>query len=202
MDKIKFDKILIYKKYLNTIQKHLDNCFEDQKEYICCSKGCALCCKKGVYPCSEIEFQYLVLGLINLEPAIIETIMQKISELKEAAKNNSEGKFIHQCPFLNQQDECYLYEYRPIICRTFGLLHRVGENSVTIPFCSEEGLNYSKVYDGKQEKIIEENIYKYGYKKAPHVYNISLKEIVDDKIFTEGEHLFGETKALLDWFED
>ena len=56
-----YNKLELYKKYLNTIQSFLDKYFEDQKEYICCQKGCAHCCEKGAYPYSQIEFDYLMI---------------------------------------------------------------------------------------------------------------------------------------------
>ena len=56
-----------YKAYLRTISKHLDFCFENQKEYICCKKGCAHCCESGQYPYSSLEFNYLLLGFFQIE---------------------------------------------------------------------------------------------------------------------------------------
>ena len=63
-----------YKQYLNTVKKIIDSRFEDQKEFIYCKQGCAHCCKKGTYPLSRIEFEYLSLGFLNLENNVKEEI--------------------------------------------------------------------------------------------------------------------------------
>ena len=51
-----FNTLETYKKYLKIVQKYLDDCFENQKEYLSCQKGCSHCCERGAYPYSHINF--------------------------------------------------------------------------------------------------------------------------------------------------
>lgn len=195
-----FEKLKKYKQYLNTIQSVLDNYFENQSEYIFCKKGCAHCCKKGIYPYSEIEFQYLILGFMNLPKEIQAKITDKTLKIKEAY-NKAENKenFYHICPFLSDNDECYVYDFRGIICRNFGILQINSENRVLMPFCQSLGLNYSNVYDDKKRKFDFSIVEKMGYKHIPKPFPVSRKLLMAEDLF-EGEPLdFGESKALIEW---
>ena len=66
-----------YETFLCVLDKKLNGFFENQKEYICCSKGCSLCCKTGVYPISEVEFLYIKYALERLPDDVREIILSK-----------------------------------------------------------------------------------------------------------------------------
>lgn len=189
-----FEKLKLYKQYLNTIQDLLDNYFENQKEYISCKKGCAYCCQKGQYPYSQLEFDYLIMGYMNLEKEKQEEILNRIKELKETCKGE-----MYRCPFLGNDNSCMVYDYRGLICRTFGLLKPDKNGEIIMPFCQSLGLNYSKVYD-KQRKVLDEKLIKNGnYKNTPKAYQIGLKTLMSEDLF-DGEPLhFGEIKSLIEW---
>ena len=194
------DRLLNYKKYLNSIQSILDNYFENQSDYICCKKGCSYCCEKGVYPYSELEMQYLFLGAANLSRDDKIEIRQRIEELKEEYKKFKGEKFLHRCPFLNNNKECMVYDYRGIICRNFGILQVNDSGRVLMPFCQELGLNYSTVYDDSQSKFNFDKVEELGYKHAPKPFPVSRNLLMDKDLF-EGEPLdFGESKAMIEWF--
>ena len=195
-----FERLKTYKQYLNTIQSVLNKYFENQAEYIFCKKGCAHCCKKGVYPYSEVEFQYLTLGFMNLPQNIQMKITEKILKLKEEYKNcETKNEFYHACPFLGDDDECLVYDFRGIICRNFGILQINSENRVLMPFCQSLGLNYSNVYDDENRKFDFSLVEKNGYKNIPKPFPVSRKLLMDKDLF-EGEPLdFGESKALIEW---
>lgn len=195
-----FERLKTYKQYLNTIQSVLNKYFENQAEYIFCKKGCAHCCKKGVYPYSEVEFQYLTLGFMNLPQNIQMKITEKILKLKEEYKNcETKNEFYHVCPFLGDDDECLVYDFRGIICRNFGILQINSENRVLMPFCQSLGLNYSNVYDDENRKFDFSLVEKNGYKNIPKPFPVSRKLLMDKDLF-EGEPLdFGESKALIEW---
>ena len=195
-----FEKLKLYKQYLNTIQAFLDNCFEDQKEYICCQKGCAHCCQKGAYPYSQLEFDYLMVGFFNLEKEEQQKIMNRIQNLKEEyEKTENKEKFMYRCPFLNDEGSCSVYEFRGLICRTFGLLKPDKNGELILPFCQSLGLNYSKIYN-REEKMLDENLIKqYGYKKTPKSYDLSFKTLMRKDLFEDVVIDFGEIKSLVDW---
>ena len=189
-----------YKRYLNSLQVILDKFFEDQKEYICCKKGCSYCCETGAYPFSKIEFDYLTMGFFQLAPDVRDEVINRMIDLKEEYNKLPEGqKFLHRCPFLGNDGVCTVYEYRGIICRTFGLLHSTGDHSLDMPFCQEKGLNYSKIYDEKTGKFSEELIKKHGYKNYPKKFPISLRDITNKDIFGDISIDFGEIKPLIKW---
>ena len=89
-----------------------------------------------------------------------------------------------------------------IICRTFGLPYYEMENGkerIKVPFCMEQGLNYSDVFDKKTQKLSKDLFEKTNHKTEPLAYNLSLeflmtkfgKEIMDID--------FGEEKTLIEW---
>lgn len=195
-----YERLILYKQYLNTIQAYLDEYFDSQKEYICCKKGCAFCCEKGTYPYSEIEFNYLKLGFLKLNLEEQQAIMKRVMVLKEEYKNTSDKKhFMHRCPFLNEENSCSLYDYRGLICRTFGLLKPSEKGEIIIPFCQSLGLNYSKVYNKEKKIIDEELVLKEGYKNRPKAYDLSFKTLMDKNLFKDVEIDFGEIKSIIEW---
>ena len=147
-----YEQLKIYKQYLNTIQAFLDKCFEEQKEYLYCKKGCAYCCERGTYPYSQIEFDYLMIGFLNLDMETKNEVVARIKTIKEEYGNSeNKEKFKHRCPFLNQENICLVYDYRGLICRIFGLLKPSQDGEIIMPFCQSLGLNYSKIYN-KEKK--------------------------------------------------
>ncbi len=197
---INFEQLKLYKQYLNTIQRLLDEYFEDQKEYIYCKQGCAHCCKRGQYPFSKLEFEYLTLGLLKINAEKRESLIQRVEILKKEYANCEKKKdFSYKCPFLDENDTCIVYEYRGLICRTFGLLNLDKNNEINMPFCQSLGLNYSEIYNRK-EKLINLNLAKEkGYKNPPRAYKLNAKTLMNQNLFKEIAIDFGEIKPLIDW---
>lgn len=189
-----------YKRYLNTIDKVLQEYFENQKEYICCKMGCAHCCENGQYPLSELEFHYLLLGFFKLEAKTQQEVIKKIQSLKKEYENTEDrANFMYRCPFLGEDKICTIYDFRALICRVFGLITRHESGATSIPFCHSLGLNYSKVYDPENKKIDYDKVKALGYKEDPDVHRTNLKQLMSPNFF-EGEPLnFGEIKSLIDW---
>ena len=160
-----------YKEFIKDLDTRLDNYFKSQAEFICCKKGCAHCCKKGDYPISELELRYLMEGYSRLDNSI------KI-EIQNNLKNIQKGG---ECPFLINNC-CSIYNYRPIICRVHGLAYLCRDNTAKVPYCTNFGLNYSKVYTNRilSSEPIKENL---------DTQNL-LKEFD-----------FGEIRNLYDWLK-
>lgn len=195
-----FNKLELYKKYLNTIQSFLDKYFEDQKEYICCKKGCAHCCEKGAYPYSQLEFDYLILGFFKMDLKEQQKVIKRIQDLKEEyAQIEDKEKFMYRCPFLNEEKVCTIYNYRGLICRTFGLLKPDKNDEIIMPFCQSLGLNYSTVYNREEKKIDLELIKQNGYKNRPKAYDLSFKTLMSKDLFQNEVIDFGEIKSLIEW---
>ena len=190
-----------YKQYLNTIDKVLQGYFEDQKEYIFCKKGCSKCCEEGQYPCTELEFKYMMLGFFKLPFEEQQRIAIRIKALRKDYENCLDKKeFKYRCPFLDEKGFCPVYEYRGIICRTFGLITLSDDgNECTIPFCYEYGLNYSNVYNSASKKIDMDKVKELGLNNIPYPRRTNLKTIMSPDFF-EGEPLdFGKRKQLVEW---
>ena len=195
------EDFFVYKRYLNTIDEVLKRYFEDQKEYIFCKKGCSHCCEIGTYPYTDLEFKYLLLGFFRIPMKEQQKVIKRIQDLKkEYQECEDKKKFEHRCPFLDDDGVCTVYEYRGMICRTFGLITMLDDGGCVIPFCQELGLNYSNVYDPINKRIDMEKVKKLGFKNIPHPRKTSLKTIMSPEMF-EGESPidFGERKALIEW---
>lgn len=134
-----------YLPYLENLNSKLSKFFLSQEPYIFCHKGCSKCCKNGEYPFSEIEFAFIKIGLNKLPAKTKEQIFNKAAQIK-VLKSKSKPPFYYECPFLIN-NECSVYDFRGIICRTFGLMTMKNNENSKIPFCAYEGLNYSNVLD-------------------------------------------------------
>ena len=190
-----------YFNFIMMLQNKINKHFENQKEYIHCKEGCDMCCSEGQYPCSELEFEFLKIGFSLLDESTKQQIFENIDKLKKDFANFKGEKFLYACPFLINH-RCSVYNFRMIICRTFGLpffVEENGKNRLKVPFCVERGLNYSEVYDAKKNIFTTELFKKMGYKNEPLASNFGLDFIIN-KLGTESMKLdFGEEKTLVDW---
>lgn len=174
-----------YEKYLEKIGGYLDKFFEQQKPYISCKEGCAICCETGEYPFTEVEFQYAMLGYQGLsdeEKKIVDSQVKETKKMRKAAKQKAESgekkeKFLYQCPFLINK-KCSIYNNRGIICRSYGLMYfmenKEGKLIYKRPCCSEMGLNYSNVIDFETGTISAEKWKETGLKTEPLSYNVGI----------------------------
>ncbi len=190
-----------YLVYLKFISEKLNKFFEKQKPYIFCKKGCSMCCKNAQFPYSKIEMDYLMMGLWQLNLETKKLIAQNIKNIRLNMLNFKGETFKYDCPFLIN-NECSVYEYRGIICRSFGLMNVGTDGKFKVPFCCFDGYNYSNVMEDNGNKISAEKFKKLGIKEEPLAFNISY-EFLTDSDFEQGFHFsFGEKKPLIEWFFD
>lgn len=180
-----------YEKFLFVLDGTLKTIFDREKEYLCCKEGCSLCCEKGEYPMSDLEFEYLMYGLKTLDENTQHRINKAIDEIKKSDDR------LHICPFLIDK-KCSLYKYRPIICRTFGVISENKYGKLTIPFCRQEGLNYSKVFDPEKKQISSELVKKFHYTKEPTAYKLNNEILMNLDISKELNLSFGEIRKMKD----
>ncbi|MCM1338294.1 MAG: YkgJ family cysteine cluster protein [Muribaculaceae bacterium] len=189
-----------YVGYLKYLDSRLAKYFQAQAPYICCKKGCAKCCKYGDYPYSQTEVEYLLTGFEKLPEESKLLIIDKIKTLKSKKLKNQDENFQFECPFLIN-DECSVYDYRGIICRTFGLIsYRENANS-KVPFCAFEGLNYSSVVDEEKKIISDEKFRALNIDVEPLAYDIGYKYLTSEKYEKALGFKFGEVRSLIDWLE-
>lgn len=192
-----------YEKYLEIISDKLQIFFEQQKPYIFCKEGCAICCETGEYPFSDVEFQYAMMGYNSLSAEEQEIIKNKVSEIKKLKENSTDKNFMYECPFLINK-KCSIYNNRGVICRSYGLTNYTtneeGETVYKMPCCVKDGLNYSNVYDKITKTISSEMYAATGIEQEPISYNIGLKFLLNNKMTKDLELEFGEQKSIIDWF--
>ncbi|MBQ2611686.1 YkgJ family cysteine cluster protein [bacterium] len=188
-----------YLKFIVFLNNKLDKYFEAQSPYIFCKRGCSKCCQSGEYPFSKIELDFLMIGFYQLSGEIQNQIAEKISKIKEEKTKSKNSPFMYECPFLIN-NECSVYKYRGIICRTFGLISSLDNEIPKIPFCAYEGLNYSNVLDPETNIISEEKFKLLNTDKMPLVYNVSYKFLTSEVVEKDFDFKFGEKRPLIDWF--
>ena len=195
---MKENQLEAYYAYLEQLTQKLEKFFKQQEPYIFCREGCAKCCEEGQYPCSELEFSFLELGFMGLEKEVQSIIIEKTKKLKKIREKTPDEIIFCECPFLINK-RCSAYQFRPIICRTFGIPFFDDSGKLKVPFCNEFGLNYSQVYDRERNILSEELFKKTGFTQEPLAYNLSLKFLIG-KVGKEGMKLdFGEQKTITDW---
>lgn len=179
-----------YKNFIQEIDIQLKEIFETQKEYIFCKKMCSFCCEKGDFPLSQAEFSYLTEGYIKLpyeQKIIVQKNVKKLLEEKEKNKNK---RFEHKCPFLINK-QCCVYEYRGIICRTFGTCYFDDTKGyVRLPDCVHNGLNYSQYFDEKTNIL--------SINEVPMI-NLRTDRILNGEVAKKYNILSGEIRPLLEW---
>lgn len=189
-----------YVEYLIFITQKINSFFENQKIYIACKKGCAKCCKNANFPYKKLEFDLLIEGFKILPEDTQKLIRKKVKELKEEQKK-TEGIFAYTCPFLID-DVCSVYDVRGIICRSFGLMFYRENDTPGIPFCIFEDLNYSALLNKETGRVSTEKYKELGYDQEPLAFNVSHSFLTDEVLANGFGFTFGETRQLLDWFEE
>ncbi len=189
-----------YITYLNFLNEKLDKFFRQQKPYVFCKKGCSRCCRHAQFPYTSIEITYLLQGLIKLDKETLDIISSNVDRILEEEKTFQGDRFRYDCPFLIN-DACSVYEYRGIVCRTFGLPTQAPDGALLIPFCCYEGLNYSNVFDIDKNKVSEEKVRALNPEFEPYGYNISYEYLTNPDFERGFNFSFGERKPLIEWFK-
>lgn len=191
-----------YRDYLKFLNEKLDDLFENQKEYIFCKMGCAKCCKNAQFPFSLIEIQYALYGFSLLPDETKSIIEANLAKVLEQKKNFKGEKFLYTCPYLIN-DVCSIYEYRGVICRSFGLINKVPEGcNPQVPFCCFEGGNYSNVLDEKTGQLSSKKVKELGLKEEPVGFNVNYEYLTGDMFEEIFDFSFGEKKPMIEWLEN
>lgn len=187
-----------YLEFLEYLMGSLNKYFASQSPYIKCKMGCSKCCSNGDYPFSQIEVELLKVGFHRLDNQIQQKILNNIKQIikdKDACENKDE--FRYQCPFLIN-NMCSVYEYRGIICRTFGLIYMKEGAKMQIPFCAYEGLNYSNVLDKEKDMLDADRMKELGIEVEPKAYNIHYDFLTSDKVAHAFQFEYGNKSSLIE----
>ena len=183
-----------YKQFLDMLSQDLDAMFEHQKDYIFCKEGCSHCCENGEYPFTEIEFDYLLEGYKSLDEETRKIVDENIKNITP----DENGYYV--CPFLINK-KCSVYEYRAIVCRTFGLIN-TENGKVSGPFCGKLGLNYSNVFDPVTKELRFDIIEEKGYTSIPRVFNLEISNIRTLPQVKELGIEFSAQRPLREWIAE
>ncbi len=131
-----------YTRILDRADDFFRSVAETQPQNLQCGKGCSLCCY-GLFEIGSGDVTLIAEGLDNLHPMRRKMVIRRAREI--AASSNhpdlrqcspaGKGSFFARtsatpCPNLNESGECLMYEYRPLVCRTFGLPLRNAETYI------------------------------------------------------------------------
>jgi Fe-S-cluster containining protein len=147
----------------------MDQVFYQMKEQfsdcVTCYLGCADCCY-ALFDLTLIEAMYIHDKFFELvdeqqQKGILEKaekVDRQIHVIKRKAfKASQSGRDQNEimvdiarekigCPLLNEDNQCILYEHRPITCRIYGLPTAIGEKSYTCGKTNfEEGVTYPTI---------------------------------------------------------
>ena len=190
-----------YKKYLQVLNIRLSECFEKHKQFIACYAGCGICCKSSYYAASKLEYDYVREGFNKLNDSQKEAIQQKALELlkerREFLKTNSDVfAFAYSCPFL-VNNSCIIYEYRPLLCRAYGLMYKdvEKEGKLNIPYCANLDLNYANIWDKDLKRLSPEKMFNLGLEGMPEAFDTSYSSLIRDA----GDIDFGEVRMIFEW---
>jgi len=113
---------------------------ESQPQHLQCGRGCSLCCY-GLFEIGSGDVPVLADGLAKLHPARRRKIVARARAIVESSAHPDlrtcspieKEKFFDRtadtpCPNLDDRGDCMLYEHRPLVCRTFGLPLRNGDD--------------------------------------------------------------------------
>jgi Fe-S-cluster containining protein len=160
-----------------------DDVFErmkkDYPESVKCKIRCADCCH-ALFDLSLIEAMYInhhfnkkfqgkarkdFIEKTNKIDRKIYKIKQKA--YREFAAGKAEGEILEEmaskrvrCPLLNDQEQCDLYEYRPITCRFYGLPTSIGGVGHT---CGLSGFVEGRAYPTVDLDIIQKKLFELSH---------------------------------------
>lgn len=148
-----------YKRILLEADAFFGRVMASQPENLQCGRGCSLCCH-GLFEIGSGDVPVIAEGLAELHPARRRKIVRRAMDimestahpnLRECSPEEKEAFFDRTehvpCPALSESGECEMYEWRPLVCRTFGLPIREGDQFIG-DICE---LNFTEATAGQKQ---------------------------------------------------
>jgi Fe-S-cluster containining protein len=160
-----------YYKHYEMVVQRVESAFEQVKteytECVTCKLGCSDCCH-ALFDLSLIEAMYIKAKFdqkFSSDPKKREQLLEKANQAdreiyrikRNAYKDHQNGKSESEvlagiagervrCPLLNEDNQCDLYDSRPITCRLYGIPTEIGGKAHTCGLSAfEEGKPYPTV---------------------------------------------------------
>ncbi|CAN2041643.1 Zinc- or iron-chelating domain-containing protein [Candidatus Magnetomoraceae bacterium gMMP-15] len=166
-----------FKKYEGMVAQ-VDSVFEHVKknypDCVKCEVKCSDCCH-ALFDLSLIEAMYInhhfnqmfegqtrskILEKADSADRKIHVIKRRAFKKSQSGTEDEIFKDIAKekvrCPLLNDNDQCDMYEYRPITCRLYGIPTSIGDRAHT---CGLSGFNKGKSYPTVKLDKIYNNLY-------------------------------------------
>lgn len=157
----------------------------DQPECVKCKTHCSDCCN-ALFDLSLIEAMYInhhfrkrfqnkeieaLLERANRADRQVYKIKKKAYKDLEAGKKQDEiltqlAAERVRCAFLNDNDKCDLYEYRPVTCRLYGIPTSIGGEVHT---CGMSGFAEGREYPAVKLDIIQERLYRISFELTSEI---------------------------------
>ncbi len=176
------------KKYKALVQQ-VDMAFEKvQKEYddcVRCKVGCADCCHalfdltliEAVYIKQKFDSKFAKEGREELIERANQADRQTCRIKRQAYKEHQDGKSEQEileematkrvrCPLLNSEDQCDLYDARPITCRLYGVPTVIGDQAHT---CGLSGFKKGQSYPTAKLDAIQQKLYEISFELAQEI---------------------------------
>lgn len=132
----------LYKRILRDADAHFRAAFARYREHFQCGVGCSFCCY-GLFEIGAADVAVLADGLRKLDARRRKEILDRAArileetghpDIREIGSAEREAFFDRTasvpCPALQPDGSCGMYEWRPLVCRTFGLPLRDGESYI------------------------------------------------------------------------
>lgn len=129
--------------HLAVIDQDVAPVVQRYRDHIECAAGCSDCCHQS-FEVSDLEGTYLREGLSSTTQDVREDILAK-------ARGYHSGKR-QPCPVLSSEGTCRLYEYRPRICRKYGIPLWNPQRPERVDTCPK---NFRNVGDIDAELIVD-----------------------------------------------
>lgn len=150
------------------------NVQSEHPECVTCGKGCSDCCY-ALFDLSLIEAMYLKHKLENTvdgqtrarvleraDQAERENYKLKRQVFKASQEGRSAREILEQvaqmrirCPLLNEEDQCDLYEHRPVTCRLYGIPMAIGGQAHT---CGKSAFDPGKQYPTANMEALQDRL--------------------------------------------
>jgi Fe-S-cluster containining protein len=164
-----------YEELLATVNAVFERVKGEYPECVKCKIGCSDCCY-ALFDLTLIEALYISHHfnkqfsgnpkerlLEKADRADREVYKIKRSAYKDLEQGKSEDEILNhiaglrvQCPLLDDEDQCSLYEYRPITCRFYGIPTAIGGKAHT---CGKSGFVEGEQYPTVNLDIIHQKLY-------------------------------------------
>lgn len=164
-----------YKAIVDQVDAVFKKVQEEHQECVRCRVGCSDCCH-ALFDLTLIEAIYIKAHFDKIfKESARALVVERANEAdravyrlkRQAFKDHEDGKSDNEileemaahrirCPLLNSDDQCDLYDHRPLTCRLYGIPTVIGDKAHT---CGLSGFEQGKPYPTVKLDAIQRKLY-------------------------------------------